>query len=135
MSRSTDCSSGFRLPFVFSSKTESKSMISFACGKLTGTGDCWGSSCSPISINDELPREITKDEKVTGMPEVWEGFDADVEGEGARSWANDVPEEADEGRSVPLPPRRSRTTKPSSFSATTSRFSAQNPGGVPYHRH
>ena len=58
-------------------------MISFACGKLTGRGDCCGSSCSPININDELPREITKDEKVTGTPELWEGPDGDVERDGA----------------------------------------------------
>jgi len=54
-------------------------MISFACGKLTGRGDCCGSNCSPININDELPREITKDEKVTGTPELSEELDGEVD--------------------------------------------------------
>lgn len=81
MSRRTACSSDVKLPFVFSSKTDSKSMISFACGRLTGMGGCCGSSCSPININDELPREITKDEKVTGTAELSGGVAAEDEGD------------------------------------------------------
>jgi hypothetical protein len=42
-----------------------------------GMGDCCGSNCSPININEELPREITKDEKVTGKPELSGGFSAE----------------------------------------------------------
>ena len=37
-------------------------------GKLTGMAGCWGSTCSPINMSEELPREITKEEKVTGTP-------------------------------------------------------------------
>jgi hypothetical protein len=40
-------------------------------------GDCCGSTCSPINISDELPREITNDEKVTGTPELSGGFAAE----------------------------------------------------------
>jgi hypothetical protein len=43
--------------------------MSFACGRFGGIEGCWGSSCSPINISEELPREMTKDEKVTGIPE------------------------------------------------------------------
>lgn len=43
-------------------------MISLACGKLTGMAGCCGSNCSPMSMREELPREITKEAKVTGTP-------------------------------------------------------------------
>src|SRR5215217_9638262 len=97
MSRKTVCSSAVRLPFVLSSKTERRSMISLACGKLTGRDGCLGSSCSPINMSDEEPSEITKEENVTGSPGA-SGWDALLSG-----WEVDAPgfcsEEAVEGLS------------------------------------
>jgi hypothetical protein len=52
--------------------------MSFACGRFTGIGGWWGSNCSPINIIDELPSEMTKDEKVTGIPEPWCGSEGDA---------------------------------------------------------
>ena len=49
-------------------RLERRSMISLACGRLTGREGCLGSNCSPINISDEEPSEMTKDEKVTGSP-------------------------------------------------------------------
>src|SRR5687767_15901087 len=112
MSLNTVCSSVERLPFVFASKTESRSMISFAWGRLTGMAGCWGSSCSPISISEELPSEITKDENVTGMP-----LPDSTLGSGEERAASLEELEGGAGWSEPAPlPRRSRTTNPSSLS-------------------
>src|SRR5690348_13408575 len=105
MSRKTDCSSVVRFPVVFCSRIDRRSMISLACGKLTGREDCCGSSCSPMSIRDELPSEITNDAKVTGMPEPWDGSDDAVrEGSGEGGAAGD------DVFSAAPPPRRSRMT-------------------------
>jgi len=74
---------------------------------------------------------MTKDEKVTGIPEPW------CESEGAVSWCGSVPDatgEVAEGRSDPLPPRRSRTTNPSSCSAVTGLSPAPDAAMVHYHR-
>ncbi len=110
MSRSTICSSAVRFPFVFSSRTESRSMISLAWGRFTGMGCCWGSSRSPISINDEEPREITNEENVTGMAGAWLEDPASA---GCVSGLGSLGAAA-LGAGSPPPPRRSRTTKPSS---------------------
>jgi len=74
---------------------------------------------------------MTKDEKVTGIPEPLCGW------EGASCWwgcVSDVAGEVVLGRSGPLPPRRSRTTNPSSCSAATDLSSAPDAATVPYHR-
>jgi hypothetical protein len=79
---------------------------------------CWGSSCSPISISEELPREITKEAKVTGIPlpdSSPAAALADVSFDVAA-----VEDGAGLARSGPtLLPRRSRMMNPSSCSAAT----------------
>jgi hypothetical protein len=82
-----------------------------------------------MSMSEELPREITNEAKVTGIPELSGGSE---EGAGWDAVDDEGGGGAD-GFSDPPLPRRSRMTNPSSLYAANVCSSAPD-AAIPYHR-